>query len=431
MRAVSLRVVELLHVHHLLLIGHHLDRYVVVATVLEHYQPAVHAAHDQIQGQVAVGHGHDRVGGIGIAAAHQVAETLVDSVDLLPTIELGRAGRQLLRYQVADAAQLLVAIGVGGFALEDHLAAREHRAFRNQQDGVLRRVAVPVRRQQFRQQLHVELDLGDDAAVGRAGHGRQHGREPGIAAEDLQHQEALVRAGRRAQRVGQRDGARDAGAEADAVVGARHVVVHGFGNAHHLEALFGQMHAVAQRVVAADGDQVIDAQPLQVLEHLRGHVVDFVGVFLFQVRRHFRCFHRAGAGARGVQERAARAPGPVDDLFAQVDVILVVVVIFLSHRFGDALPAAAQANDLVALAQRANRYRTDCRVESGHIAASGQDADGASVVGCHSNSSEQCIIACGWRTQTRAGRNRNLTSIRRYRQLDGLDAFFPREDSTA
>ena len=127
--------------------------------------------------------------------------------------------------------------------------------------------------------------LGDDAAVGGARHGRQHGGEAGIAAEDLQHQEALVRAGRGAQAVGHLDGARDAGAEADAVVGAGHVVVHRLGNGDDLDAFLVQAHAVAERVVAADRDEVVDAQPFEVLQHLRRQVVALGVVLVLQVRR--------------------------------------------------------------------------------------------------------------------------------------------------
>ena len=44
--------------------------------------------------------------------------------------------------------------------------------------------------QQLGQAIDIELVLGDDAAVGRAGHRREHGGKAGIAAEDLQHQQA-------------------------------------------------------------------------------------------------------------------------------------------------------------------------------------------------------------------------------------------------
>ena len=42
----------------------------------------------QVERQVAVGHGDDGVDGVGIAAAHQIAELLVDGFNLLAVVEL-------------------------------------------------------------------------------------------------------------------------------------------------------------------------------------------------------------------------------------------------------------------------------------------------------------------------------------------------------
>ena len=127
--------------------------------------------------------------------------------------------------------------------------------------------------QQLGQAVDVEFVFGDDAAVGGACHGGEHGGETGVAAENLQDQEALVRAGGGAQAVRQLDGAGDAGAEADAVIRAGHVVIHGLGDGDHLETLVVQAHTQAERVIAADRDQVINAQEIQVLDHFRDQVV--------------------------------------------------------------------------------------------------------------------------------------------------------------
>ena len=52
-----------------------------------------------------------------------------------------------------------------------------------------------------------------------------------------------------------------------------------------LNALLVEAHAIAERVIAADGDQIVDAQEIQVLEHLGGQVVDLVLVLIPQVFR--------------------------------------------------------------------------------------------------------------------------------------------------
>jgi choline kinase len=59
-----------------------------------------------------------------------------------------------------------------------------------------------------------------------------------------------------------------------AVFGVAHVVVHRFGNGDNFYALLIQMRGVTKGVVAADGDQIIQFQLLDILEHLWGHVVD-------------------------------------------------------------------------------------------------------------------------------------------------------------
>ncbi len=214
------------------------------------------------------------------------------------------------RDQVADAAQLGVPVGVGGLILEDHLAAFEHGAFGDQHHRILARVVVAVIHQQLGQAVDVEFVFRDHAAVGCAGHGGQHGGEAGIAPKHLQHQEALVRAGDGAQAVGQLDGAGDAGAEADAVIGAGHIVIHRLGDGDDLDALLVQAHAVAQRIIAADGDQVIDAQEIQVLEHLGGQiVVVFVDSCPSDARAH-RSSSRGWGGCARCAGRCRRCARP-------------------------------------------------------------------------------------------------------------------------
>ena len=59
--------------------GDGIDGHVVVAAIFEDDETAVNAIEEQVQGQVAVGHGDDGVDGVGIAAANQIAELLVDA----------------------------------------------------------------------------------------------------------------------------------------------------------------------------------------------------------------------------------------------------------------------------------------------------------------------------------------------------------------
>jgi len=128
-------------------------------------------------------------------------------------------------------------------------------------------IVCAVGAEQLTELLDVEFVLGDDAAIGGAGHGGEHGGEAGIAAKNFQYHEAFVRARGRAQIVGELNGARDAGAEANAVIGAGDIVVHGLGNADDLETFLIKTHGIAECVVATDGDEIFDAQPVEILQN--------------------------------------------------------------------------------------------------------------------------------------------------------------------
>ena len=87
-----------------------------------------------------------------------------------------------------------------------------------------------------------------------------------------------------------------------------------------------------------------------------------------------RGLHLARVRARGVEHRAA---GPVDrpgvDPVEDADVL--GVELGAAALVGQALPAAADADDLVAELGRAVDDALDDRVEAGNVAAAGEDAD--------------------------------------------------------
>ena len=115
----------------------------------------------------------------------------------------------------------------------------------------------------------------------------------------------------------QLDGARDARAEADAVVGSVDVVVHRLRDGDDVHPFIVQPLAVAQRVVAADGNQHVDADVLEILQHVLRDVVDLGGV-PGRVCGHALARQMARPGARGVQERAAGASGAIHIGFRQL-----------------------------------------------------------------------------------------------------------------
>src|SRR5580700_2541698 len=72
-RPQAIHVVLLLYADNLLRCGNGVDGHVVVAAIPEHDKASVNLAEEQVQSQVAIGHGDDGVDGVGISAADQVA----------------------------------------------------------------------------------------------------------------------------------------------------------------------------------------------------------------------------------------------------------------------------------------------------------------------------------------------------------------------
>src|ERR1700684_1888926 len=75
-RAQAVDVVLLFYTDNLLRGGNGVDGHVVVTAIPEHDEPPVNLAQEQVQSQVAIGHGDDGIDGVGIAAADEVAELL-------------------------------------------------------------------------------------------------------------------------------------------------------------------------------------------------------------------------------------------------------------------------------------------------------------------------------------------------------------------
>ena len=97
----------------------------------------------------------------------------------------------VLGHGQADAAQLAVAVGVGLARLHDGAAGR-HRPLGDGHEGVVGRVSGAVGDQHVAEAVDVEGHFGDERPVdvGEVG-GDQRGLA-GVAAEQLDHADALV-----------------------------------------------------------------------------------------------------------------------------------------------------------------------------------------------------------------------------------------------
>ena len=187
---------------------------------------------------------------------------------------------QLLRDHVPDASQFFVSEHVCFFALKNHAASGERGSFGYEYYRVFAGIRETILAKQFGQTFDVEFVFRNDATVGSPGQGGEHCRESGITSEYFQNQYSFVRSGRRAEIMCEGNRAGNTGAETNTVICSGNIVVHGFGNSHDFHSFLAQAYRVAQRVVAPDRDQVIDAHELQVLQYFRGQVVDFVRVFV-------------------------------------------------------------------------------------------------------------------------------------------------------
>src|SRR6266436_249091 len=385
LRTKAVGVVLFLDIHDFLGGGDRFKRNVVVVAVLEDNETPADFFQEEIESEIAIGHGGNGVNGVGIAAAHEIAELLINDVDFLAIVEFGGSFSNFFADDFADSTKLFVPVGIGAFAFEDHFATFVYGAFGDQDDGVAAGILAAVGSEQFGEMFDIEFVLRNDAAIGGTGHGGKHGGETRVPAEDLNHHETLVRAGRGAETVDHLNGACDAGAEADAVVGAGNIIVHGLGNADDFEAFFVEANAVAKRVVSADGDESVDAQPSEIFEDFRGEVVFLSGEFVFQMRGDAGLGDAAGIGPGRVEESATGAVGAIDRLFVKEEKIVRVVVILLADHIHKAGPAMTNADNLVAFANSAKGDAADGGIQAGNVAASGEDADDAflSVDVCH------------------------------------------------
>src|SRR5262249_16646859 len=106
----------------------------------------------------------------------------------------------------------------------------------------------------------------------RGGVRRVERRKAGIAAENAENADLLMRGHRGPLALDGVAGAGDRGREADAVLRVVNVVIHRLRDGNDLDAEFVELGRVAERVVTTDGNEVLDAERREVRQHLLGDV---------------------------------------------------------------------------------------------------------------------------------------------------------------
>src|SRR5580704_10398061 len=288
------------------------------------------------------------------------------------------AALQLIGQGVTDVHFFSVAVGVGLAVLVDD-AVGPGGAFGDDHQGIMAGVVALVFYQELADAIEIEGDFRDQAAR-RSDVGSVERGEAGIAAEDAEDADAFVRAEGGALAIDGIFGARDGGREADAVFGAVDVVVHGFGNADYGKTFAGEDGGEAERVVAADGDEAVDAEALQIFDHDGSEVVNFAveGEFLQLVGRDVGGnfvggdFARIGAGS--VQPGAAAAVNGASIFAGELAVEAVVAAVGLIH-VGETFPPFANARDGVTHFGGAIDDGFDYGIKARDVPAACQDAD--------------------------------------------------------
>src|SRR5580698_2713921 len=279
---------------------------------------------------------------------------------------------------MADIHFFSMAVGVG-LSVFVHHAVGPGGSLGNDHQRIIAGIIVLVFHQEFGDAIEIEGNFGDEAARGSDVRRVERG-ETGIAAENAEDADAFMRAERGALAVDSVFGTRDSGGEADAVFGTVDVVVHRFGNTDYGKAAAGEDGGEAERIVAADGDQAIDAEALKIFYDDRSEVVKFAveGKFLQLVGGDVRGDFVGGdftwIGAGSVQPGAAAAVDGTRIFAGELTIEARFAGIGVIH-IGEAFPAFADAGDGAPHFGGAVNYRFDHGIQAGDVAAACQNAN--------------------------------------------------------
>ena len=162
------------------------------------------------------------------------------------------------------------------------------------------------------------------------------------------------------------------------------IVIHSLRDCNDLDAEFAELGRVAEGIVTADGNEMLDAQRREVRQHLLGDVPGVAGDTFTtpgewkvlagdEVIGELRHFGRVGAAR--VQHGPAAAVDSARILAIQGHDVATTVVRILKIQVGQRLPAATQTDDLDIVFAAAVGHRFDDRVKARDVAATSEDAD--------------------------------------------------------
>lgn len=176
--------------------------------------------------------------------------------------------------------------------------------------------------------------------------------------------------------MGELDGSRYTCTEPDAVIRAVYIVVHCLWTCDNVKPFVVQALAVAQRVVAANWNEDIDADVLEIPENVLRDVIDRLIVSI-EMTRHSAEGQVARACSRRMKEGSTRSAGAIHYRFGQIlnafGIIRAVAAIVIDQPG----PAASNTDYTITLAQCTDGNRSDCGIETGDVAAAGENCNRA------------------------------------------------------
>src|SRR6516164_2158317 len=226
------------------------DGHKVVATLYQRRHEAGLAFQDGIVGHVTERQGYKLVDKVGIARSQVVGK--VGDNGLLAGAALDLVGKRF-----RHAGFLAVTVGVR-LAIFLYLVALPLGALAEHDERIVARVRALLLEQQPDQLVEIDLVLRYDAPDRGSVRGVER-RKSRVAAKDPENAYSFVRADSGALPLDGVAGAGDCGRETDAVLGVADVVVHRLGDGNDPGAETVELVGIAERVVAADRDQMIDA----------------------------------------------------------------------------------------------------------------------------------------------------------------------------
>ena len=170
------------------------------------------------------------------------------------------------------------------------------------------------------------------------------------------------------------------GREANAVIGPKNIVVHGLGNGDHRKPFAMESFPIPQGVVAADGNQNIQPQRLQIAQDAGSAIQKRAvpqplpaGVLQKAGQVFSSDLTRVGSG--GVQEGASRSVDGTNDGVFQLEGTSRQRARILGIEEQQPAPPAPYSEHLVTCGFGPIDHRLDAGIQSGNVAASCQDSN--------------------------------------------------------